>query len=186
MLNLKEFEEIKSEMENFEEEREKTITISRNIIRLSKQLIYSAHRGDFKSAKEAVGEINKLVEEIKGKREDVGMTKVAFQEYAEAVGFYCFIKEGRLITRKELGISTEDYLIGVCDLTGEMVRKALNDIINGDYDSALKVKDAVNEIYGVFLKLDFRNGELRKRFDSIKWNLRKLEDLALNIKLIKK
>lgn len=186
MLDLKEFREIKKEMDAFENERENAITISRNIIRISHQIIYNVHRNDFESAEKEAKEIEKLAAEIRNRREEVSMIKVALQEYVEALTFHNFAKKNQLLTRKELDVEVDDYLIGLCDLTGEMVRKAVNDVINKDYSSALKIKDAVSEIYGAFLELDFRNGELRKRFDAIKWNLRKLEDLALSIKLMQK
>ena len=59
------------------------------------------------------------------------------------------------------------------------------DAIKKDFDSCLKIKDSVEEIHGEFLKFDLRNGELRKKSDSIKWNLNKLEDLVLSMKLNK-
>jgi hypothetical protein len=33
------------------------------------------------------------------------------------------------------------------------------------------------------MKFDLRNGELRKKFDEIKWNLKKIEDIAYDIKM---
>ena len=66
-------------------------------------------------------------------------------------------------------------------MTGELVRLAVNQSIRKNKIQALEIKDFVTDIYGEFLKLDFRNGELRKKSYSIKWNLRKLEDLALNL-----
>jgi hypothetical protein len=45
----------------------------------------------------------------------------------------------------------------------------------------MKVKGVVEEIYGEFLQLNLRGGELRKKSDQIKWNLQKLEDMAYNI-----
>ena len=49
----------------------------------------------------------------------------------------------------------------------------------------IDVKEFMTELYGEFLNFDMRNGDLRKRFDSIKWNLRKLEDVSLEISLRK-
>ena len=54
-----------------------------------------------------------------------------------------------------------------------------------DFSEVEKIRELVEEIYGEFLKLDLRNGELRKKSDAIKWNLRKLEDLVLSIKGVK-
>jgi hypothetical protein len=54
-------------------------------------------------------------------------------------------------------------------------------VIAGKPKKALEIKDVVDEIYGEFLKMDLRNSELRKKSDQIKWNLKKLEEIAYDI-----
>jgi predicted translin family RNA/ssDNA-binding protein len=44
------------------------------------------------------------------------------------------------------------------------------------------IKEFVDKIYGAFLAFDLRNGELRKKYDSIKWNLKRLEEVMYDIK----
>ena len=55
------------------------------------------------------------------------------------------------------------------------------DMVGGD--SAKKIRDFVEELYGEMLKFNFRNGELRRKFDGIKYDLKKLEDLVLDLTL---
>ena len=73
--------------------------------------------------------------------------------------------------------------MGLCDLTGELMRKAVDEIINKNFDAALKIKELVSLIYGEFLQFNLRNGELRKKSDQIKWNLQKIEDLVYDVKM---
>jgi predicted translin family RNA/ssDNA-binding protein len=47
------------------------------------------------------------------------------------------------------------------------------------------IKELVSEIYGEMIKFDFRNGDLRKKFDGIKYDLKKIEDLVFEIKIKK-
>jgi translin len=183
MINKNEFVEIRKDLKDFEEKREETIRKSRDIIMLSKQIIYSTQRNELKKAEELCKEIRKLVKELPSGNYDTDMETVAVQEYVEAVCFYEFVKNKKLLTRKELGVITGDYLLGLCDLTGELVRQAVNAVINKKYDEAIEIKEFVSEIYGEFLQFDLRGGQLRKKADSIKWNLRKLEDLALGISI---
>ena len=89
----------------------------------------------------------------------------------------------KIPTSAQLKVDSESYLLGLCDLTGELVRKAVNEVIKKDYEAAVKIKDVVAEIYDEFLKFDLRNGELRKKSDQIKWNLKKLEDIVFEVKL---
>jgi len=183
MINANEFVEIRKDLKDFEEKREETIRKSRDIIMISKQIIYSTQRNELKKAEELCEEIRKLVKGLPSGNYDTDMETVAVQEYVEAVCFYEFVKNKKLLTRKELGVITGDYLLGLCDLTGELVRQAVNAVINKRYEEAIEIKEFVSEIYGEFLQFDLRGGQLRKKADSIKWNLRKLEDLALGISI---
>lgn len=183
MINTNEFADIRKDLKEFEGKREETIRKSRDIIMISKQIIYSTQRNELKKAEELCKEIRKLVKELPSGNYDTDMETVAVQEYVEAVCFYEFVKNKKLLTRKELGVITGDYLLGLCDLTGELVRQAVNAVINKRYDEAIEIKEFVSEIYGEFLQFDLRGGQLRKKADSIKWNLRKLEDLALGISI---
>lgn len=186
MLDKKEFGKIRKEMEEVEKKRELLIQKSREIIKLSKLIIYSLHRNDLNDASKSVEQIKKektKLEKISKKRLDTDMNRVAVQEYVEALCYYGFVKDGKIPTKSSLNVDTEDYLLGLCDLTGELGRRAVMDVINKKFEDSLKIKDLVDEIYGEFLKFNLRNSELRKKSDSIKWNLKKLEDVIFDIAL---
>ena len=185
MINKSEFSKIRQEMHKLDMKREEVIQTSREVITLSKQIIYAAQRNDMK---EAEASIKKIKEKIKKLRKvnistDTSINSVAFQEYVEAIAFYEFVKNKKIPTKASLGVSAEDYLSGLCDLTGELVRKAIFDVIHKKFDEAEKIKELVHDIYGEFLKLHLRNGELRKKSDSIKWNLKKLEEVMYDISM---
>lgn len=182
MLNKEEFKKINEDLAKFEDEREDEIAKSREIIRLSKIIINSLHRNDINNADSNVKEINSKIKKLSTKNYDMSISNVAFQEYAEALCYYYIITKKKLPTRKDLGINTESYLLGLCDLTGELVRKAIDSAIKRNFDEAISIKELVAEIYSAFLQFNLRNGELRKKMDSIKYNLMKLEDLVYKIK----
>ena len=189
MLNKQEFDEIRKNMDEFDSQREEVIKKSREIIKLSKLLIYAIHRGNIDKASDHVAKIKKSVKElnqtVKGKPKLVytGSFKVAIQEYVEAICYYEFVKNRKIPTHKELAVGAEYYLLGLCDLTGELVRKAINAGIDANYDEVIAIKELVADIYGEFIKMDIRDGELRKKYDSIKYDLKKLEDLVLDLKI---
>lgn len=175
--------------ENFDTQRELLIKTSRDVLKLSKQLIYALHRDDIKGAtkfKVQIKQVTAKLSKIANQRVElnsVGAYKVAMQEYVEALCYYGYVVNKKMPTRKELKVSTHHYLLGACDLTGELVRKAINDAIKGNMNSAMDIKGVVEELYGELIKFDFRDGELRKKFDGIKYDLKRLEDIALSIKL---
>jgi translin len=183
MLNKKEFIKIRKEIADFDLKRESIIQQSREIINLSKKIIYALHRGDIKTASAYVKDIEKKKKSLKNTPHDTNINKTALQEYAEALCYYHFIKNKKIPTKASLGIDNDSYLMGLCDLTGELGRKAVNDVIKKNFKKALEIKNLVEEIYGEFLEFNLRNGELRKKSDQIKWNLKKLEDVIFELKL---
>jgi translin len=180
MINKKDFERLRKDMKVLDQNREKLINKSRHIVKLSKLIIYSSQRGDLMNARKNLAKIREEVKALKSMDASLsGSFKVAMQEYVEAVCFYEFIKNRKLPTSKELGVESNHYLLGICDLTGELVRFGVNSAIKKDFESAGKTKDFVEELYGELLKIDFRNSELRRKIDSVKWDLRKLEELLV-------
>lgn len=189
MLDKKDLDTIRQRMEKFDNKREILIKKSRDVLKLSKQIIYSVHRSDIVKAGDLITEIkNKLHEMNKIVEENTkliysGTFKVTIQEYVEAICYYEFVKNKKIPSHLELGVGGEYYILGLCDLVGELVRKAITHGIESNMDEAMAIKNLVEEIYGELLKFDFKSGELRRKFDSIRYDLNKLEDLIFQLKL---
>ena len=92
----------------------------------------------------------------------MGAYNAAVQEFVEGYSYYYFIKENRLISDTELKVGEENYLLGICDLTGELARRAVFSVVNENYNEVEKIKDFISVIYNEFLNFDLRNSELRK------------------------
>ena len=188
-IDKKDFNQMVKELSKFSNEREKLILLSREVVRISKQLIYSIHRKDMVKAQTHKKIIDKKYNDmikLVSKKNNlilIGAYKVAVQEYVEAVCFLEFVKTGTLPTHITLNAKTELYLMGLCDLVGELMRNAINAGINEDFNKVLEIKQFVEDLYGEFIKFDFQGGELRKKYDSIKYFLNKLEDLVYDLKL---
>ena len=189
MLNKKDLEIMQKELGNFDNKREDLIKESRDLIKLSKQIIYSVHRDDISIAEKLIKDINKKLEEVnkivaKSPRlSEVGAYRVAVGEYVEAILYFEFVKNKKMPGHDELTVDTVHYLLGLCDLTGELVRKAVFLAGKDKGKEVLVIKDLVDEIYGELLKFEARENELRKKVDSVKYDLKKLEDLVLDLKL---
>lgn len=183
MLN---FSKLQQEFHAYDEEREKLIKKSRDVLKLSKLVIYAVHRDEMKEATELVREIEKEKKELEkiathdAKMAYEGSYKVAIQEYVEAILYYEFVKNGKL---PEIKVLAEHFILGLADLPGELVRRAVFVAGKGDVESVRKIRDEVDNIYGQLLKFDFRENEIRRKVDAVKYDLRKLEDLMLDLKL---
>lgn len=182
MINKNDFKEISKELNKYDNEREKVIALSREIIRLSKRIIHELHRDNLKSVEPLIKDIKKKIKEIKKYSIFIDIYKTAIQEYVEALTYHSLIKYNKLITKSELAVRAEEYLLGLCDLSGELVRKAVNAAINKKTKESEKIKTFINNLYGEFIKLDIRSGELRKKMDSLRWNLKKLEEVLFDAK----
>jgi predicted translin family RNA/ssDNA-binding protein len=189
MIDQKDFVEIQKHMDLFDRIRDDVIKKSRDVVKLSKQIIYSVHRDEIHKAEKLKEKIKISLGELVGMTKEhnalyySGSLKVAEQEFVEALVFLEFVKNKSLPSFEELNVQIENYLLGLCDLTGELVRRAINCSIKENFDDAVAAKNAVSEIYDQLMQFDFRNGELRRKFDSIKYDLKKLEDLVLQLKL---
>jgi len=189
MINKKAFIEMRKKIEQFDSLREDLIKTSRDLLKISKAAIYNIHRHKISDASKQLKNAKTIIKKMDSfitkdaTLASVGAYSEALEEYVEASCYYNFIKNNKLPTAKELGVETMVYLQGVCDLVGELVRKAINSSIKGEFKTALKIRDFVADIYGELMMFDFRNSPVRRKFDSIKYGLDKLENLILELKL---
>ncbi len=176
MIDKKLTQNIQKELKDADDRREIVIQLSRDIIKESKLIIYGLQRDDSVDLKK----IETLVKKLK-RESQTGIENTAIQEYVEAICFYHYLHHKKILSYQELNVDVDSYLMGLCDLTGELMRMAVKDVIQKKYDRAREITSFVEELYGLFLQLDLRNGPLRQKADSIKWNLQKLEHLLLDI-----
>ncbi|MFH1829037.1 MAG: hypothetical protein ABH824_07290 [Nanoarchaeota archaeon] len=180
------FIKLRKQFHDYDSEREKLIKKSRDVLKLSKQVIYAIHRDEISVADDLVKNIESEKKELEiiakhsNKMNYEGSYKIAMQEYAEAILYYNFVKTGKLF---DLKVLPEHFILGLADLPGELVRKAVFLAGKGEVDKVIKIKNEVDMIYGELLKFDFRDNEIRRKVDSVKYDLRKLEDLVLDLKL---
>ncbi len=189
MIDKKDFAGMRKELDEFDAKREAVIKKSRDILKSSKHAIYCIHRNDMAKAGQLLDSAKKDIAALKAsisrvhEIESIGAFSDAMQEYVEAVCFHGYVKAGKIPGRKASGASTEDYLMGICDFTGELARMSVAAATKKDIKSVKRIKGMVDEIYGELMQFNFRNGELRKKYDSVKWNLKKIEDVFYDLSI---
>jgi translin len=188
MINKEAFAELRKDLEQFDIKREEIIKLSRSALKLSKAAIYSLHRNDFDDAEKKLSTAKEEINSIKGSFSDprlqgIGAFREALEEFVEASCYFEFLKNRKLPTPKDLEVDSDSYLCGICDLVGELVRKAMNAVLEDDNKTADEIRKFVSDLYAELLLFDFRNTPVRRKFDAIKYGLEKLEQLAVNVKL---
>tara|TARA_Y100000310_G_C20700527_1_gene829370 strand:- start:1961 stop:2530 length:570 start_codon:yes stop_codon:yes gene_type:complete len=188
MYKADHFAAVRQEIKQYDAFREKLIKKSRDVLKLSKLIIYSVHRGEIPEAAKLIRTI-----EIERKKLDhiakhaaglifEGSYKVAVQEYVEAILYFSIVTNKKLLTARTLKVKGSYYLLGLCDVPGELVRKAVFLAGKGRTSEVTEIKDLVDYIYGELLRFDIRDNETRRKIDAVKYDLKKLEDLVLQLK----
>lgn len=178
-----EFKQFKEEYDKEDKKREETINKSRLIVKNSKQAIYSLHREDYEKASTLLKESSEKLLEIIDHENITGSVNAAIEEFVEAKCFEMFLKNKTIPTREELNVPFEKYMCGLADFTGELVRLAVIKGTTRDIKEIEFIRNLVNDLMGSFLEIDLRNSDLRKKYDGIKWNLSKLEQMLYELKL---
>ncbi|KAI5986160.1 Translin [Pisolithus albus] len=82
-------------------------------------------------------------------------------------------------------IAVEDYLHGLITMVNELSRLAVNSVTLGDYEAPIEISLFAKNLFAGFTKLNLKNDLLRRRFDSLKYDLKKIEEVVYDVKLRK-
>ncbi|MFA6994856.1 MAG: hypothetical protein WC249_00390 [Patescibacteria group bacterium] len=187
MIDPKFLSNLKNNYQTNESERRQIISASNSILFEAKKTIFALQRQDFQVAETKLNEIEKSLETLENRfgvdrlrRE--GAYKAAAEEYLEGKTFYLIIKNKKITETKKLHLDYEGYLGGICDLIGELVRFATNQAASGKFSEVAKIKKIADDIMTQLVDFDL-TGYLRTKYDQARGHLRKLEQMAYEIKL---
>lgn len=190
MLNQKFFKKLEDEYSLYATERGQLIGESNNALGMAKQAIFAMHRDDLAGAKKLLGEIEGIFKNLEKrfkKDEDLrgeGSYRAAIEEYVEAKLFFKFLIENKIDEIKEVKVDLDSFLGGLCDVTGEIVRKAVAAATKGKFDDVKKYKEAVETIMQELIKMNL-TGYLRTKYDQARNNMRKIEEMMYDISIRK-
>lgn len=189
MIDTKEFAALRKEMEDYRKIKDRILDLAREVITLTKRVIYSQQRGETKAARELLEEVRERYKELGAaikRRPDMlgnGMVCVAGQEMVEAAT-YVAIEQGQAVPRAaDLGVDALTYLLGIADLSGELVRSAVLSSIKGDSKRVSELRDILQGLYGELIRIDNREKDLRRKIDKVGYDLKKVENLMLDLSL---
>lgn len=77
----------------------------------------------------------------------------------------------------------EDYFIGCLQLASELSRFAINAVTLGDYARPVHISRFVAELNAGFRLLNLKNDGLRKRYDGLKYDVKKIQDVVYDISI---
>ena len=84
---------------------------------------------------------------------------------------------------EKLYLDFEDYLSGVIQLSNELSRFTVNCVTNGDFTRPMRISAFLQEVLEGFRLLNLKNDSLRKKFDSIKYDMKKVEEVVYDLSI---
>ncbi|KAG2204752.1 hypothetical protein INT46_008335 [Mucor plumbeus] len=205
------FTESRNILDSHHDRRERIIKVSRDITALSKKMIFALHRAvqasnnnpNFKEANQRQTEIialfKKLAIDIQGLNYHRYSRSFSggFEEFIEAIAFYHFLIHKTVITKDQVDayfkdeqgqmiipVKIEDYILGLADFTGELMRYAIYVVSTGKYDQAMIICKLLQKI-----DLDFDLittsylPQLSKKLGALKGSIKKVEQACYTFQI---
>jgi len=161
MLSLKAvLKEIEKELQEKEKVRENAQKDMRKATSLSKQAILLIHQNRLKEARklaERAKQITSKLNDLSATHPSIiygGMFSAALQEYAEANVFLTLVSESRFVTPSEINVPSVDYVLGLADAIGELRRRALDALREGNVSKGEECLQLMDEIYIELMAMD--------------------------------
>ncbi|KAL4810334.1 Translin [Aspergillus unguis] len=80
-------------------------------------------------------------------------------------------------------LTLEEYLLALISMIEELARLAVNSVTLGDYGRPTLIGNFIKEMFNGFQLLNLKNDVLRKRSDTIKYSVKKVEDVVYDLSL---
>jgi translin len=177
MKNLdKIVDKIEKSIDDKDKIREHALRTSREIIIGCRKAIQCIHQNHMKDAinniKKSSTKLQKLYDLTANHPElyHAGFVENAAQELVEANCLYSIMKGKDLPDPDDMQTTYSSYLMGLCDLVGELRRTALDSIRAGNAKKADNYLSLMEEIYDVIIRFDYPSGliPIKKKQDMVR------------------
>jgi translin len=169
-------ERINQEISAKEKVREEALRFSRDIIINCRKAIQHLHRDLMPAAQEFIGQAGSLLSKLIMVTKDhpdifyAGYVENAEQEYVEASCLLSILQGKVLPSPGELQVTSSSFLMGLCDLVGELRRAALDVMLEGDTAKATNYLKMMDQIYDAIMSFDYPSGlvPIKKKQDVVR------------------
>ena len=205
------FKQHQQELDSRHDKHERLVKCSRDVTITSKRIIFLLQRVAgtdnrqqiLKEADEKFLEVKELLKaialELEG--EDPFLFTRAYspglQEYIEALSLAHFLKNKTLISYEQvkeefefskkggndLDLNPFDYILGIADLTGELMRLCINSAANGDRNTPFEVCSFLREIHNAFSAFGNVSRDFASKLRVLKASMNKVEVACYTLKV---
>ncbi|KAG4075284.1 hypothetical protein HA402_003075 [Bradysia odoriphaga] len=93
------------------------------------------------------------------------------------------ISKIKVVQQEGFHLDIEDYLMGLLQLASELSRFAITSVTLGDYERPLNISRSGGDLSSGFRLLNLKNDGPRKRFDVLKYDVKKMVEVVYDIKI---
>jgi len=169
-------DKIEDHIDEKEKIREQALRSSRDIIIDCRKAIQRLHQDKKTEAKKHIKQASIKIEKLNKLTKNypdiyhAGYVENASQEFVEANCFYNIIHGKELPDPDTLQTSYRSYLLGLCDVVGELRRGALDFILESKSDDANEYLKLMEKIYDVIMRFDYPSSfvPVKKKQDMIR------------------
>lgn len=208
---VKSFRKHQQELDSRHDKHERLVKCSRDVTIASKRIIFLLQRVSgadnreqiLKEADEKFLEVKELLKTIASELEgeDPFLFARAYspglQEYIEALSFCHFLKNKTLVSYEQVKATLEfskeggkvlnlnpfDYILGIADLTGELMRLCINSAANGDKNTPFEVCRFLREVHDAFLSFGNVSRDVTSKLRTLKASMNKVEVACYTLKV---
>jgi translin len=142
-------DKISKSLSDVQDNREFLLKNTREIIILCSRSIISVHKGDLKTARKNLAEVDLLLKKYR-KKATANLQRylvTSEQEYVEAACLLAVVEGKEIPSDKKLKVMGESYVLGLLDCVGELKRMVFDKIRIGDTENALRIFDIMENLY---------------------------------------
>jgi translin len=162
---------ISTSLDEEEENRERTYSLSRDLIRTCRRFISDVHNGEKVLEADLIDESMELIDLYQDPRcQRFKFIDDSLTELSEAIIFLRMINDEELPTPHEINVNERSYLLGACDAIGEMRRVVLNHLLKEELNDAMRIFDRMADVSHLVQGLSYPSGmiPLKKKQDVVR------------------
>uniref|UniRef100_A0A7S1NCU6 Translin n=1 Tax=Eutreptiella gymnastica TaxID=73025 RepID=A0A7S1NCU6_9EUGL len=184
-----EFQEFQAELERLSEKRDECFKSGNKIRPLALRAIYHLHRGELSQVTQLHADCVTLMTAVMAKVSDNtqlrGILEHCMEAFITSSMFLHFLDTGLILQKSALPLvaTNTEYLSGLCGFAKELERYAAARATHRDVLSVILCRDVVEVINSQMMQFDFRNSPLRRKYDGLKYAVKRLQDILYELSL---
>jgi len=119
----------------------------------------------------------------KGTKPRIANLSFTFGDYVRYKAYIHFLQTGTLIPQSNLKheFTDEEYLSGIMTMNHDLARYAIGRATERDVASVVMARDLTSKVLDYLMKFDFRNGNLRRKYDGVKYAVKTCETVLYEL-----